>query len=372
MSTDADVERSLWRAAVAFRIAAAVLCLYLIARWWHLYADRPLAVLAAVGIVGVTALVAVLGLAGRAHHRRFVLADLVVTVALTLLSTGVQTHGQSHGSMTTLTTVWAAGPVIEAGFVLGWLGGGAAAVVQFATTVVVRSGWDGHTLFNGVLLLLTGTISGYVMLLTTRAEVARSRASALAERERLARDIHDGVLQVLTLVHRRGLAAGGDWAELGRAAATQESALRGLITAEADLTPGEVDVSAALARLRSPTVTVSVPGAVVMGSGRAGELVAVVRAALQNVDRHAGAGVRAWVLLEHLGDRIAVTVRDDGAGFEPGRLTQAGVEGRIGVARSIRGRVDDLGGTVRIVSAPGRGTEVEIEIPLVATGRSGS
>ena len=372
MSTDAGVERSLWRAAVAFRIAAAVLCLYLIGRWWHLYADRPLALLAAGGIVAVTTLVAVLGLAGRAHRLPVVLADLVMTVLLTLLSIGVQTHDQSHGSMTTLTTVWAAGPVIEAGFVLGWLGGAAAALAQFAATVVVRDGWDGHTLFNGVLLLLTGTISGYVMLLTTRAEVERSRASALAERERLARDIHDGVLQVLTLVHRRGLAAGGDWAELGRAAATQESALRGLISAAADVPSGEVDVSAVLARLRSPTVTVSVPGAVVMDTGRAGELVAAVRAALQNVDRHAGADARAWVLLEHLDDRLAVTVRDDGAGFEPGRLTQAGAEGRLGVARSIRGRVGDLGGTVRIVSAPGAGTEVEIEIPLALTGRTGS
>ena len=38
-------------------------------------------------------------------------------------------------------------------------------------------------------------------------------------------------------------------------------------------------------------------------------------------------------------------------------------QGRLGVAQSIRGRIADLGGTVRINSAPGQGTEVELAVP---------
>ena len=56
------------------------------------------------------------------------------------------------------------------------------------------------------------------------------RASvADAERARLARAVHDGVLQVLALIQRRGRELGGESAELGRMAGEQESALRALI-----------------------------------------------------------------------------------------------------------------------------------------------
>ena len=53
--------------------------------------------------------------------------------------------------------------------------------------------------------------------------------AASRERERLARDIHDSVLQVLALVQRRGAEAGGAAAELGRLAGQQEAALRALM-----------------------------------------------------------------------------------------------------------------------------------------------
>ena len=52
-----------------------------------------------------------------------------------------------------------------------------------------------------------------------------------------------------------------------------------------------------------------------------------------------------------------------GPGMPAGRLEQAEAEGRLGVARSVRGRVEDLGGTVTVVSAPGQGTEVELRVP---------
>ncbi len=91
---------------------------------------------------------------------------------------------------------------------------------------------------NIVLLLLAGAVIGYTVELARRGESALARAMAVAaasqERERLARDIHDSVLQVLALVGRRGREAGGEAAEIGRLAAEQEQALRALMGASAD------------------------------------------------------------------------------------------------------------------------------------------
>jgi signal transduction histidine kinase len=81
------------------------------------------------------------------------------------------------------------------------------------------------------------------------------------------------------------------------------------------------------------------------------------------VTSHAGAGARAWVLLEDEGDELVVSVRDDGGGFDAERLSAAEAQGRLGVARSIRGRVADLGGSALVRSTPGDGAEVEIRVP---------
>jgi signal transduction histidine kinase len=89
---------------------------------------------------------------------------------------------------------------------------------------------------------------------------------------------------------------------------------------------------------------------------------AAVGAALTNVATHAGDGAHAWVLLEDEGDELVVSVRDDGVGFDEQRLAAAAAEGRIGVSRSITGRLRDLGGTSVVTSAPGEGTEVELRL----------
>ncbi|MDQ2958396.1 MAG: DUF5931 domain-containing protein, partial [Actinomycetota bacterium] len=200
MEAVTGVRLSFWRAAVVFRIVSALFCEYLIFRWRHLYAELPVAVTVGLAIAVVTAAVAVLGLTGRAHRGWLVAADAAITIVLTGSSHWAQTPTQLHGGMTTLTTVWAAGPVIEAGLVFGWFGGLVVALVQFASTVLVRDGYDGNTIKNGVLLVIVGLISGYLMAWTALAETERAQLATLAERERLARTIHDEVLQVLGLV----------------------------------------------------------------------------------------------------------------------------------------------------------------------------
>jgi signal transduction histidine kinase len=95
----------------------------------------------------------------------------------------------------------------------------------------------------------------------------------------------------------------------------------------------------------------------------ANEVTSAVREALANVEKHAGVTAKAWVLIEDLGPDIVVSVRDDGVGIAPGRVTAAEREGRMGIARSLRGRIAELGGSVTLETAPGEGVEWELRIP---------
>jgi signal transduction histidine kinase len=79
------------------------------------------------------------------------------------------------------------------------------------------------------------------------------------------------------------------------------------------------------------------------------------------VARHAGPAAHAWILLEDLGDEIVLSVRDDGPGIPAGRLAAAVAEGRLGVAKSIEGRVVALGGVADLRTKDG--TEWEFRVP---------
>lgn len=364
------VRLSLWRAAGLFRVIALAFCLVLIIRWRHIYARPAIAFAVGAAMIVVTGLVCVLAARGRAHRRLFVGLDLAVTISLTLASVGAQTPAERFTTgMPTLTTVWAAGPVIEVAYLFSWMGGVGAALIQLCAAVIVRDGYDGRTLTSGVLLLTVGAVTGYVATLVVRAEDELAEAvaarAAVEERERLARSIHDGVLQILGLVHRRGSEAGGAWAVLAESAAAQETALRHLVTSPPVPAPaGHGDLANALRTLASPRVTISGPGEPVLLPILAIEgVTAAVRAALDNVAQHAGASASAWVLLERLDASVRVVVRDDGTGIAEGRLADAARLGRLGITRSITGRMTDLGGNANIISAPGEGTVVELSIP---------
>jgi len=247
-----------------------------------------------------------------------------------------------------------------------------------------------------VITLLAGLAVGHVAQLAADLEAERQHAdrieAASRERERLARDIHDSVLQVLALVARRGLEAGGEAAEIGRLAGQQEAALRVLITTEsvlpradgapsaghsaapaappgADAHPAgdEADLRILLRPLAAEWVTVGAPAGAVLVNGKAAEeIAAAVGAALDNVRRHCGAQARAWVLVEDEPDVVTVTIRDDGPGIPAGRLAQAAAAGRLGVSQSICGRLRDLGGSAEVSSVPGEGTEVTLRLPRAA------
>jgi two-component system NarL family sensor kinase len=86
-----------------------------------------------------------------------------------------------------------------------------------------------------------------------------------------------------------------------------------------------------------------------------------VRELLANINKHAGASA-VTIRLFRKGDRVVLTVADDGAGFEPSIVDQRVAEGHIGLA-SLQARFDSMGGTMAIASTVGRGTQVTVTSP---------
>ena len=298
---------------------------------------------------------------------------LVADLAMAVLMISVSPWVKGDGFNATVAGFWVMGALLA--WAIHWrlAGGAVAAVVIVSADVLARQELTQTNYGNVFLLIIGGVVVGYLVDLLQRSAVARDlaerEAAVAGERARLARAVHDGVLQVLALAQRRGAEPGGD-EELGRLAGEQEHALRALIrrqdALQAPSEEGAVDLAPVLEGLgavRPPRVSVSIPGTpVVLSAHAVSEIDAVVRACLHNVARHVGEEAPAWVLLEDLGDRVVVSVRDEGPGIPEGRLAEAETQGRLGVSGSIRGRVADLGGTVEL-STGSFGTEWELSVP---------
>src|SRR5262249_27021459 len=148
--------------------------------------------------------------------------------------------------------------------------------------------------------------------------------AANAERERLARSIHDSVVQVLARVRAQSGQLDGEAGELARLAGEQEIALRSLFSTTPLGVAGEQDLASAIQLLAGPRVESSVPATPVPLPARdVEELVALTREALANTARHGGSGARSWVLVEDLGAEVVLTIRDDGPGVDPRQLADA-------------------------------------------------
>jgi signal transduction histidine kinase len=328
-----------------------------------------------------------------AGRTNLLLAGDVAVTAAALLSTMIVQHPAAMRSgAPPLTATWVAGPVLAWAVKGGRRVGVTAALILSGCDFLLHGERVSAVVDGTVLMLLAAITVGYLSKLADDLESQRRRIievqAASRERERLARDIHDSVLQVLAMVQRRGAEAGGEAAELGRLAGQQESALRALMGVNppdrgprgqwgagqapheqggfgGDSSPREnSDLRRLIADAEAEGVTVSAPAAPVrMDSRAAQELTSAVRAALDNVRQHCGTSARAWVLIEDEPDAVTVTIRDDGPGMSPTRLAEAAADGRLGVSHSIRGRMRDIGGEARFRSAPGDGTEVELRVP---------
>lgn len=376
-----DPANPMWRGVIVLRLITYAFALAAVIVHHDEYARPWLAWTVLAVISGWTAATTVAYARPPWRFGWLVIADLLLTCALMLTTPWTHTEAMYAAAAPLITTVWVSGAVAAMGVRFGVTGGVLGGVVLSIGTVLARKALILDVVRDAVLLIATGLVIGLASTALRRAALVQERAlrveAATAERERLARSIHDSVLQVLAQVRRRGVEFGGEAAELAQLAGEQEIALRALVAStpngESDSDPGaQADLRSRLQVLATPTVAVSTPaGEVRLPAPVVGELVAAVQEALSNVERHAGPGARAWVLLEDLGREVVVSVRDDGVGIPHGRLAEAEAEGRLGVAQSIKGRVADLGGTIVLDTTPGAGTEWEIRVPraLTVSGR---
>ncbi|MFE3636915.1 MacS family sensor histidine kinase [Streptomyces sp. NPDC059168] len=395
-----SVELPLWRALAGYRVLTMLYAIGLCATAYDHFV-RPWVAVGYYAVLVVWTLATLPRVAGAAHCTRgFLAADLTVALSGILLTPLADNHERIAGGGPTLPSIWTAGAVLAFAIKGGWRWAAVASTAVAVVNLVERGGPARDTVHNVILVWVASIAIGYVVEVARASERTLARAleieAATRERERLARDIHDGVLQVLAMVQRRGAVIGGEAAELGRLAGEQEVALRTLVSggllpvsrvcqdpaagavvraveeAHDDEPAGPVDLRSLLARHADARTGLAEPGAPVeLPRPAARELAAAVGAALDNVREHAGAGARAWILVEDEPDEVVVTVRDDGPGIPEGRLAEAEGEGRLGVAQSIRGRLRDLGGSAELISVPGQGTEVELKVPKGAAAARG-
>ena len=369
----------LWRAIAVFRFASLGYAVLLTAVIYRADYSRPDGAWAVIAVMTAWTVATTMAYARPDRRTRLLLsADLAVTAGLLLSTAALQYPAAMRHGVMPVTGIWVAGPVLAWAVQYGRRAGAIAALILSGCDFLLRSEKITVALNGVVLLLLAGVIVGHLARLAAEVEAERQHAveaeATSRERERLARDIHDSVLQVLAMVQRRGAEAGGAAAELGRLAGQQEAALRSMVGGvlagggPAASPPGEVDLRALVLPIESDQVTVSAPAqSVRLEKAAAGELAAAIRAAVDNVRRHCGERTRAWVLIEDEPGLVTVTVRDDGPGIAAGRLTEAAAAGRLGVSHSICGRLRDLGGSATIRSVPGEGTEVELRLPRAAS-----
>lgn len=209
---------------------------------------------------------------------------------------------------------------------------------------------------------------------------AERQAGMAAERQRLARDIHDTLTQgfasiVMLLEAAEALLPAGDPArrhvsQALRSARESLGESRRVVWA---LRPGQLgggELPEALQRLaeRLSDETGVQTEAVVTGTARPlspqaqTALLRVAQEGLSNVRRHARAG-HVSLTLSYMDDVVALDVQDDGNGFDAGRIA-ALQEQLAGVGlKTMRERVEELGGTLVVESTPGEGTTVAATLP---------
>jgi signal transduction histidine kinase len=214
-------------------------------------------------------------------------------------------------------------------------------------------------------------------LQATRAELAEvsRQAGIMAERQRLAGEIHDTLAQgfssVLMLIQaaetQLEISPATARRQLGLAAQTARENLAEARTLVGGLASAQLQAGTledALRRITERTSAELGLQATFATDGTSRRLPAATEVvllrtgqeALANVRKHAAARNVA-VRLCYAGDRVRLEVTDDGAGFDP-----AIVNGGYGL-RGMRARVDEAGGTIAVRSAPAEGTSVQVEVP---------
>lgn len=295
-----------------------------------------------------------------------------VAVGLALASGSGWAYGPGDpSSLTTLGGIWPLAGVIGAGVAFGprWgavagLAFGAARLVGMADRV---DGWpDGGEWWSIASTTVLSVVAGTLVAATLRwvGRIEEQAAEAAAQ-ERVARELHDGVLQSLAAIEARS--QDPQVAALARA---ESRRLRDHLFPRADATRLDRALAERLAKVEDAfgvRCELAVVEHVDLPPVLVDALAGAVGEAAVNAAKHGGVGCTVLVLPE--GDGVSVSVHDEGPGFDPTAVAAGGArdgDGQ-GLARSIRGRVEAVGGSVEVDSAPGRGCEVRLWIPFVSS-----
>ena len=292
-----------------------------------------------------------------------------------------------------ITVLLAAGGWIAGhdGFIVGGYPVSTLFVIAYATTfrVTVVAGLAGTLLmgylhvvmglaptrtFGSVQYVIVGAVVGWAfqelrvreqMRLVAEEERARAeqelaeeqrKFARLQDRSVIARQLHDSVLQTLKLIS----ASADEPAEVRYLARVQERELRRTINEyqspfEDSFRARLLDARAEIEDRYRVKIEQVVKGDAEMDD-RFGAVVSAASEAMNNAARHSGAHT-IDLFAQIISGRLEVNVRDRGIGFDPA-MAATGING------SIRGRVEAVGGTAEIKTAPGHGTEIQIILPL--------
>ena len=257
-------------------------------------------------------------------------------------------------------------------YAFGAAGGGVGAAMLTAAglvPVIDRNQTFSQELANAIAFIFSVAAATAVAAVLrasdrTRAAAEAALAAERAERVRaeehaeMAAHLHDSVLQTLALIQRDS-AATPDIRGLAR---HQERELRAWLFPDQRGDSGRGGFRDALVAACSEIedlggVAVEV---VVVGDTAAttGPIIAAAREAMLNARKHANADVIS-VYGEASDDEVLVFVKDRGRGFDTATVD----ESRAGIRESIVGRMERYGGTAEIITAPGAGTEVRLQLP---------
>lgn len=357
--TQARLERGLLSGIAAFRWATLAWMVTVLAVTRH-DLDEPWTAVALVGVAfafTLTMTVWLRRLSPWLLRAPTAITELVIGFTLVSADGWVYRgeHAQSFGS------AWPLAGAMSLGVVVGPTGGLVAGVMLglgrgVSEHVDTRPNSSAFSLVStAVLYAMAGGVAGLVMRRLRSAELQISAARA---REEVARTLHDGVLQTLAVVQRRSSDA-----ELAELARDQELELRQFLFGGE---PSPSDVGSALRHVVTRFQRVQgvradlaltddlprLPAKTVEAVSRA------VGEALTNAAKHAEPS-RVVVFAGPDDEELLCSVKDDGKGFDPAAV----VEG-VGLGRSIRGRIAEVGGRVEVDGRPGRGTEVRIWVPM--------
>ncbi|MEU8433407.1 histidine kinase [Streptomyces sp. NPDC029216] len=290
------------------------------------------------------------------HHRWLLAADMALGTLLLITATPSSPLG-----------LVALGTPLLAGLVYGWRGSAVYAALQTAVVAALGGG-----LVLSLLCVLSGaagsSVRDFLIRLTeARAQLAVAEA-VRAERDRLAREMHDSVAKTLhgLALTADALTLAEDPAVIRRQSALLASAARRAVTeSRALLTdlrePPRTSLAAELHRLAGPDATVHTPDPLPpLPAPVTHHLLSVASEALENARRHARAS-HVSLTATTTATALTLDISDDGRGLPPGG---ASAPGRYGL-RGMRERAGAIGAHLRIGPHPtGRGTQVHLTLPL--------